>query len=809
MFLLQYDPYSQTAEVLNLRSDGTVTGFGNLKAREAKKLQMLEKDIILQNRIEALIEVLSRLSSVNRADIRFVGTKKDYRDLEEGIKKLKEQGDLDPESKLEIAETPFFNEPDYIRNQLRRIASTVSANVEQLRKDDPESIKSLSFDDVGIMDTLNSRTPLVFIGKGSMGKSAVINALIGAEILQTGNGTTTEAVYEIIPDDHKFQLEFRVGSNRFELDFNVSKEEAERRLNSVFPEEKTILDTDNLYDWIYQAVVLINKLKEVSEVSIRVPFKNLRGVSGQIVIYDTPGPDSMTRTGHKGILNDALGKFKKGAVIFVTTPTEIEKETLRSFLKTFTEKAEQLKSVLNVNAGIIVINQSDTSTISSINEGKQSRKKHLAETSDTDTKQDFQVEEDRIIYFSSPYPIGIHKAPGDFWMDPQLEQCFVTNSGKVCDYISEADPQKKKFYLPLATAAELPPLRKARIVKAYEEAEQRYVSDQSEENRKELIAHNSGLRALEYEIGFVVNELSICNLCSQAQNELENVLERVKSGADAISRKIEQTQGELQKEFENGYRSLLNMLFGQSDSVLSRAKENVRKNVSRSIDEGDLSYLKAAEDVRNRVWEGWSKEWHSPESLISERINENESIKEIIKRRNEKAEEYCKDSFDKFRDDCQSTINRSSSLSEEEREAFRKCLKKWKPEPYRKDSYSITKDDVRIKFLGIIPIPSRQKTLEAAQNATMSVLRDHRQRVLNSIYRSFEESCNNAKTSFYTEDKLKEMNPELRRLSRKIEVLKLRSIVYQRFQKQVEKNLKMTRNLTERQEKGTRPDEKH
>ncbi len=808
MFWIQYDPYSQTAEVRNLRSDGTTTGVCDIKATHADELRRLEKDIILQNRMEALIRVLKNISDSKKVDIRFVGTDKDFRDFEDGIKRLKEQEKLDSESKLEKAKSPFFHDPDYIRDQLHRIAADVLADVGQLRKDDPENTESLHFDDAGFMDTLNGRTPLVFIGKGSMGKSAVINALIGAEVLQTGNGTTTEAVYEIIPDENNFHLVVSANGYRDELNFNCSKEEAARQLSSVFHEETNLM-TDNPYDWVYQAVFLVNKLEGVSEVSIRVPFQNLKSISDQVVIYDTPGPDSMTRTGHKDILNNALGKFKKGVVIFVTTPTEIEKVTLRSFLNTFTEKAEQLKSVLNVNAGIIVINQSDTSTISSINDGKESRKKHLAEAYDSDTKQGFQDEEDRIIYFSSPYPIGIHKAPSDIWMDSTLEERFVTNSSKVSDLVYDPNPSKKKFYLPLATVAELPPLRKTQIVRAYEEAERRFEENQSEENRIELIAHNSGLRALEYELGFVVNELSICNLCSQAQNELENVLERVKNGAYAISREIEKTQGKHQKDFDNKYRSLLNKLFGQSDSVLSRAKENVKENVSRSIVEGDSSYLKAAEDVRNRVWEGWSKEWHSPESLISERINENESIKEIIKRRNEKAEEYCKDAFKKFRNDCQNTINRSSSLSEKEREAFMECLKKWEYVPPNKDSYSITKDEVRTKFLGIIPIPSRPKTLEAAEKATMSFLGDHLQRVYNSIYESFEKSCDNARNSFYTEDKLKEMDPELRQLSRKIYVLKLWSIVYQRFQKLVEENLKMTRSLTERQEKGTVPDEKH
>ena len=126
-----------------------------------------------------------------------------------------------------------------------------------------------------------------------------------------------------------------------------------------------------------------------------------------------------------------------------------------------------------------------------------------------------------------------------------------------------------------------------------------------------------------------------------------------------------------------------------------------------------------------------------------------------------------------------------------------------------KRSYIIKADEVRIKFLGIISIPSKSRALNAAQTATMNVLSDHLQRVYNSVFASFDESCTIARSSFYTEEKLKAMSPELSRLSRQINVLKLRSLVYRRFQKKVENYLEITRNLTARQEKGTVPDEKH
>jgi hypothetical protein len=809
MFLLQYDPYSQTAEVRNLRSDGTATGFGDIKATHADELRRLEKDIILQNRMEALIEVLQKISESAKVDIRFVGTDKDFRDFENGVKRLKEQEKLDSESKLEKAESPFFHEPDYIRKQLREIAEDVSLSVEHLKEEYPETSNNLQFDDAEFKDVLNERTPLVFVGSGSHGKSSVINALIGAEVLQTGNGTTTEAVYEIIPDEKTIRVVFLVNDNWFELDFNGSKEEAEQQLNTVFRDEEISLMTNSPYDWVYQAVVLINRLRGVSKVSIHVPFKNLKSISNQVVIYDTPGPDSMTRTGHKGLLNDALGKFKKGVVIFVSTPTAIEKETLRGFLKTFTDKAEQLKSVLNVNAGIIVINKSDTSPISSINDGKESRKKHLAETSDSDTKQDFQDEEDRIIYFASPYPIGIHKALGDIWMDSQLEELFVTDSSKVCDYV--IDPEKKKFYRPLATLAELPPLRKAWIVKAYEEAERRFVSNQSEENRIELIAHNSGLRALEYEIKFVVNELSICNLCAQGQMRLEIVLSKATDCLVGIRQNIGILEEDKRNEFNRIYGTILDKLFGEDGSVLSDEKKAVKEHVEKSItdkaEEGEAirhALRKIENDIKSDI--SWDKIWKKRDKEITEQVAKTivEATKEIQDKRNADAKKYYQDRFVVFKKRCQDEINKEESLSEEEKLHF---LKDWEAIEIRNADVTIDENELRKTILFIFKLPDPAKARKEAVKKAERQIYNHKLKAWSHVIKLFEESCENARMKLYTQEWITSKHPRLRELSVEVERLTKQSEEYEELLAKVEKNLEIVRSLTMRKEKGKQQNE--
>ena len=91
MIVLQYDPYSQTARFKSESEEtGAVSDFKNLNKSQKDALKMLEENIILQNQIENLVKVLKTIDSRQR--FRFIGTMKDYRDFEAGLKELAPSG---------------------------------------------------------------------------------------------------------------------------------------------------------------------------------------------------------------------------------------------------------------------------------------------------------------------------------------------------------------------------------------------------------------------------------------------------------------------------------------------------------------------------------------------------------------------------------------------------------------------------------------------------------------------------------------------------------------------------------------------
>lgn len=781
MVVLQYDPYSQTANLqMESEETGAIFEFKNLSKNQKDALKMLQENIILQNQIENLIKVLKGIDSSQR--FRFVGTEKDFKDFSDGLKELAPKGDVEKVDDL------YFHDASYIGGQLENICGTVRQKVAVLNEKYPEYSQNLHFDSNGLDAMLNDRTPLVFMGSGSAGKSSVINALVGAEILPTGDGTTTEFVCDIIPDNC-YEVSYKKNGAESKINLNGTRDEAEKRMYSAFGVEVD-LDTDVQYDWVYAAVDELSKQDGIEELHVRVPFKNLNDVSKQIVIYDTPGPDSKTRENHKKVLNKALGRFKKGVAVFVTRRTEIEKTNLRSFLREYTDNSEQLLDILNVNAGIVIVNGADETNISKIEEGKESRKRHLEQTVDDNSRMEFQYEQDRMIYFSSPYALGTQKGQDSIWRDSKFEELCSPINKKMYD-------PSCKFYLPLAKTAELPILRKNAIIRNYEAAEKQYLDDRSEENRDELIAHNSGLRAVEYEISFVVNELAICNRCAQAQKQLEGVLDAVKKSTEEISDGIASREASKKDSLEDKYRTIVNKLFDSPDSIMNETIENIDDVMD--VEEGRL-FADAIRSINDDINKRWREIKRNTQITMQQIIMNNRFVKEIWNRRNDQAKSYCDEKFKDFKDKCTNTVYENTTLANEEKRILESCMKQWTAVPFNVSLVDIDKEKISKSFF-IFKWTNKKQCCDAARNSLSNVLGGQLDQVNDAVEGCIRRSCEKTKESFFTNEKIKAVNPELKVLVEEIDRLRVQREEYEKFQKEIGSKLDTVSKLTQRQQK--------
>jgi len=777
MIVVQYDPYKQTANFKYKKDDGSLSELKGLKRDQSDAMEKLKTDIVLQNQIENLVSVLQNIYG-KRLQLEFVGTEKDYKALAEGI------AQIDPDVFVSKADTPFLYEPDFVREKIVFACTDVMKQVSQLNNEYPEYASELCFDSTGVDAALNDRTPIVFMGSGSAGKSSVINALIGAEVLPTGDGTTTEAVYEIIPSDC-FEVSFKADEELTTLDLNKQKSILEQDAAAIFGGEMS-LTSDNPYDWVYLIVSKINDMNTASEIRIKVPFKNLKSISAQIVLYDTPGPDSRTRD-HKQVLNKALYQFKKGIAVFVTRRTEIEKTTLRDFLKRYTENHERISEILNVNAGIVLINGADESTIEKIQQGKESRKKHLAEIQDNDVKKEFAFEQDRMIYFSSPYALGVNKSSDDAWMDSGFKKL-----NKDRYRIPLYDPNDED-YIPLATVAELPVIRKTAVLQAYKAAEKSYKDSRNEDDQRELIAHNSGLRAVEYELNFIVKELSICNLCAQAQKQLQAVLEAIANSIQTVETSLNNKQEEHRALLDSTYRAIKQKL----DSIKDECKRNGKQRYAPSPDEKEetasISAAKAA--IKQYISDNWKTVKQDPVGIIKKTILNNPNVVNIEKNRQEKARSAYQSLFTDFKEDCRKAVLDDLSLSEEERKILDDCISRLSPVPYDEKKAKIEVDNIEKNFL-MIKWKDKNRAIDEAIGKLSRLLAAHALQVSNNWTEQVNANCDKILEQFYNEKRIKEINPELQSLQEAINHLTEQMGKYRRFETTVTEYQIETEQLT-------------
>lgn len=133
--------------------------------------------------------------------------------------------------------------------------------------------------------------PVLVMGTVSSGKSTLINALLGQQILPGRNEACTAKAFYILNDD--------------------SAEHT--RLYITYANGKTIVREEN----IASAIEWANKDKRVTDVFLRGPVKDVRNRDKALLIVDTPGPNNARDMSHGGILEDTLSRITEGLTVYV------------------------------------------------------------------------------------------------------------------------------------------------------------------------------------------------------------------------------------------------------------------------------------------------------------------------------------------------------------------------------------------------------------------------------------------------------------------------------------------------------------
>lgn len=129
----------------------------------------------------------------------------------------------------------------------------------------------------------------------SAGKSTLVNALIGQELLPTSNEACTARIFKIENDD--FQEGFIA---------SISDNSKERSWVEAFPESLSQL----------------NKCDDKGLINIKGNIKSIETTDAELVIYDTPGPNNSQDKSHGELTKKILHDGNFGQVIYVMNATQ-------------------------------------------------------------------------------------------------------------------------------------------------------------------------------------------------------------------------------------------------------------------------------------------------------------------------------------------------------------------------------------------------------------------------------------------------------------------------------------------------------
>ncbi len=139
--------------------------------------------------------------------------------------------------------------------------------------------------------------PMLVIATMSSGKSTLINALLGQQILPSKNEACTAKTYSILDDD-------------------LSEKP---RLYITDMDGNTTMKEENLAEELFRA----NNDDRVSDIFIQGQVKGVLNTDKALLIVDTPGPNNSQDLTHGKIMEDVLDKVNGGLILYVMNATQM------------------------------------------------------------------------------------------------------------------------------------------------------------------------------------------------------------------------------------------------------------------------------------------------------------------------------------------------------------------------------------------------------------------------------------------------------------------------------------------------------
>ncbi len=531
-----------------LLSDTYTTGFFPFQAK--KIIDIIAEDF--ENDSEQ-IEVI------------FEGTDDEYKELESVFSAC----EYNPPIALSRSDMRYLPNARDILPQVKDIFARIERIISDCVDEEKISRERKQFADVS-----KEAIPICVLGNYSSGKSTFINALIGYEILPSGDESLTARIHRIersaYDDRATIQFEydklpvairFREDSYAIETELNehefitqISKALQENADEPLTVRVNKALEVINYYDRDANGGNISDMIELV------VPFRK-EGIFGnsqnKFVLFDTPGSNSASNDRHMEILKKALQDLSNGLPLYVSEFSSLDSTDNEKLCQEIIGMPE-----LDSRFTMIIVNKADASNI---------EKKKITEDSILSQALPKALYAGGLYFVSSIMGLGA-KNDGEL-IDEHYDETFETLRSKY------EDPNSK-YYKTLYRFNIMPEQIKAQSIC-------------ESESCPNLILANSGLFWIEHEIDSFASKYSAYNKCQQSVLFLARMIEI--TSAEIADKKIscEGKKQVLSEKLENDKKLLLNTLQESKDNMQTEFVSHYPEDMQATLDAVTVGITKA------------------------------------------------------------------------------------------------------------------------------------------------------------------------------------------------------------------------
>lgn len=444
-------------------------------------------------------------------------------------------------------------------------------------------------------DAANDIIPICVLGNYSSGKSTFINALVGTEIMPSGDEPVTAKIYSVSRSKQSdratvsFSYDGDEVSIRFDnTSYRFLNGESDKELISRIKKAMADAGDVSMSERVHIVLTEINSFENAHKdasvsdlIKVTIPFNGglWKQSDNEFVIFDTPGSNSASNDKHVQVLKKAMEDLSNGLPIFVS-----EYNTLDS---TDNEKLNQeIKSMAELDSRftMIIVNKADAASLPKDGFKEEDISRLLGEAIPR------SLYSEGIFFVSSVIGLG-SKTKGDF-VDEHSSEVFDDQEPKY------SDPDNKR-YKQLYLYDIMPGKQKEHAVEAAQTCEDKLFA-------------NSGLYSVEREIQTFANKYSSYNKCQQSRMFLGKVIDITSDEIELAKRDREETKRQSEEKLEADKRTLIQQIESDGNTLVEASKAaypGAMDNLLTKIRE--MYYQESLKDEWDELMGKQQKEWNT------------------------------------------------------------------------------------------------------------------------------------------------------------------------------------------------------